>query len=111
MKHLQFDEAKICGSVVDEALRRGLLVSVYDGEEWTLKASANRDAISEVVGITCETVLVFRDPAKLDHGQPSRVGKVFLVHGNGCDVISDYTDNSEMAAILAPASAVSGAMI
>lgn len=106
MKHLQHDESRIVGAIVDAALDKGLLLSVFDGEEWSLKASANLDAISEVVGITSETVLVFRDPSKLDNGQPARVGKVFLVHGNGPDVISDHTDNAETAALAAAGEAV-----
>lgn len=34
------------------------------------------------------------------------VGSVFLVHGNGCDVIGDYSDNPATAGLLAPALAV-----
>jgi len=103
MKHVPANEAAICYAVAASAVKRGLLVSVYDGEEWSLKLSSCLDAIGEVVGITDETTLLFRDPAALVDCQPRRVGKVLLVHGNGADVISDYSDNAEMAAILAPA--------
>lgn len=103
MKHVPANEAPICYAIAAAAVKRGLVVSVYDGEEWSLKLSSCLDAIGEVVGITDETTLIIRDPFALVDCQPRRIGKVLLVHGNGADVIADYSDNSEMSAILAPA--------
>lgn len=101
------DERQIIDAILDAALSRGLLVSVYDGEDWALNASDSRPAIAANVGATDATSLRFRDPARFDqHGKPASVGSVFLVHGNGSDVISDYSDNAEMAGLLAPALAL-----
>lgn len=104
---LPSDERAIVGAIIDAALSRGLVVSVYDGEEWPVVCSDSRPAIAENVGITDCTTLRLRDPRSRDHnGNFSHVGRVFLVHGNGCDVIADYSDTSEMERLLAPARAL-----
>lgn len=101
------DERQIIDAILDAALSRGLVVSVYDGEEWALSGSDSRPAIAANVGATGYTTLRFRDPARVDqHGKPASVGSVFLVHGNGCDVIADYSDNPEIARLLEPALAL-----
>lgn len=95
MEHLQQIEREIISTLVDDALQAGLLVSVFDGEEYALKLSADRAAILEVIGATDETTLRFRDPARKADGSnlPEAVGAVFLVHGNGSDVLGDWSDN------------------
>lgn len=101
------DERQIIDAILDAALSRGLRVSVYDGEEWALTGSDSRPAIAANVGATGYTTLRFRDPARVDQrGNPASVGSVFLVHGNGSDVIADYSDNAETAGLLAPALAL-----
>ena len=101
------DERQIVGAILDAALARGFVVSVYDGEEWALTGSDSRPAIAREVGATDCTTLRFRDPARLDgRGKAASVGSVFLVHGNGCDVIGDYSDNPATVGLLAPALAV-----
>ena len=98
------DERQIIDAILDAALGRGLLVSVHDGEEWALTGSDSRPAIAADVGATDCTTLRFHDPARFDqHGKPASVGSVFLVHGNGSDVIADYSDNAETSGLLAPA--------
>lgn len=105
---LPLSERKIIGAILDAAASRGLLVSVFDGEEWALKASADFVAARSVIGATCETTLRFRNPAGLDADTvPASVGAVSLIHGNGCDVIHDFTDSPEMAGLLAGALALS----
>ena len=103
------DERQIIDAILDAALSRGLLVSVYDGEEWALTGSDSRPAIAANVGATGYTTLRFRNASRsYSDGVPSRelVGSVYLVHGNGSDVIADYSDNAETAALLAPALAL-----
>ena len=101
------DERQIIDAILEAALSRGLLVSVYDGEEWALTGSDSRPAIAANVGVTDCTTLRFRDPSDRDSLQRARVvGSVFLVHGNGSDVIADYSDNAETAGLLAPALAL-----
>lgn len=107
LSQLPYDERLIIQQIIRSALDRGLLVSVYDGEEWPLILSSNEAAIAGEIGATDETALRFRDPKRLnENGKPDTVGTVYLVHGNGCDVISDHTDNPETVALLSVASAL-----
>lgn len=109
--NLPSDERAIISAVLDAALSRGLRVSVCDGEEWQLTGSDSLPAISSCVGLTDATTLRFRDPSRFDaRGKPAAVGSVFLVHGNGRDVMADWSDNSGMAALLAPALALADEM-
>lgn len=103
--HLLADERQIIAAILAEAMgRRGLLASVFDGEEWAVTGTNNRFDVEREVAATDETTLRFRDPARLDgRGNPALVGSVYLVHGNGSDVIADHTDSREVAEILAPA--------
>lgn len=107
MLDLRHDERQIIAALLDDAAAAGLLVSVYDGEWWAVKPTHDQTAIRLHVGATCETTLRFRNPAKLDErAQAGVVGSVYLVHGNGCDVISDYSDNPATAALVARASGI-----
>lgn len=101
---ITYPERQIVATIVTEALAHGLRVSVYDGEEWTLKGSTDFEAITAAIGTTDTTTLKFRDPRFHDqHGHAEPVGSVFLVHGNGSEVIADYTDSARLKAILARA--------
>lgn len=101
------DERQIIDAILDAALGRGFVVSIYDGEEWALTGSDSRPAIAANVGATGYTTLRFRDPSNRDSLQRAGVvGSVYLVHGNGSDVIADYSDNADIAALLAPALAL-----
>jgi hypothetical protein len=88
-------EKKIIGELVRKALAMNYAVSVYDGEEWPLKQSSDYEAITAEVGATCTTELRFRKTS-----DRTRVGDVLLIHGNEEDVISDHTDNPEVAALV-----------
>lgn len=113
MQFLPDDEQEIISAVLNEASKWGLLVSVFDGEEWALKASPDYSTVQALVGATGETLLRFRDPSTVDDFSRSDdvstaklVGFVQFIHGNGCDVIADFSDNPEMSMLLAPAVAV-----
>lgn len=108
MKDLSICERKIIGALLVDAIEQGLLISVYDGEVWTVKVSASLREIRDAIGTTDMTVLRFRKPAMGGDTDksPKSVGSVVLIHGNECDVISDYTDNEQMAALLKRASAI-----
>lgn len=106
MNDLPKDERDVIVAVLDAAAARGLLVAVHDGEEWACgPVAAPYGNARAVIGATGETRLRFRDPAALPdgHGKPGRVGDLWLVHGNGADVLSDWSDNPAMAALVAPA--------
>ena len=78
-------ERKIINRVIKQALANGWLISVFDGEEYPVKYSREYGKITAEVAATDETRLVIRaaDRAKL--------GTVLFIHGNGEDVLSDYS--------------------
>lgn len=77
-------------------LRDGCTVSVYDGEEWTLKHSADQAALFEAIGTTDGDALNWRDADGNKRGQFS------LVYGNEFGVlIADYSDNAACNALMA----------
>lgn len=106
MLDLAADERRIISALLEDAAAAGLLVSVYDGEEWACQPTADQTAVRLVIGDSDETTLRFRDPATR-----VVVGSVLLIHGNGCDVISDYSDNPAMAALLARANALAASVL
>jgi hypothetical protein len=98
-------EMRIEAQIIDAALAKGCTVSVSDGEDWTVNLSRHRNAILDAIGTTGETVLAFRDKNN------QRIGFVHLVHGNGAEVIHDYTDKPEIDAILKDALSLSEAIL
>ena len=82
-------EMRICNRLVRNALAKGYLISVYDGEEFALKRSASYAAIKSAMFSTDSDQLVFR------RADGTKAGVVLLIYGNGEDVISDYSDNEE----------------
>lgn len=100
-----YPERQIIGAIITEALARGYAVSIHDGEEWALIRSTHRPTIEAEIGATDCTTLRFAKPGLDETGKARKsAGSVFLVHGNGSEVIADYTDNAELEAILKPAS-------
>lgn len=83
-------EAVIARKIVDYALKQGWYVSVYDGGEWALKRSIKREEILDALASTDEDTLRFSDALN------KTVGRMWLIYGNGEDLISDYSDNSAM---------------
>lgn len=107
MIDLAHDERAIIAALLDDAAAAGYLVSVYDGEEWAVKPTHDQTPVRLHIGATDETTLRFRDPAKLnDRGVADVVGSVLLIHGNGCHVIADHSDNAATAALVRRASIV-----
>jgi hypothetical protein len=80
-------ERKIAEKIIDDALAAGNTIDVWDGEEYPLKSSTDKDAILDAMFST--------DADHLYLTKGNRRGWVYLVYGNGCDVISDYTLNIE----------------
>lgn len=98
--HISPVERQIIDAIICDALDMGYLVSVHDGEEWAIKASGDYSAITREIAATDETMLRIRRPGAGNH---TVVGNVWLIHGNGCDVIADYTDSNDVQSILARA--------
>jgi hypothetical protein len=88
-------EAAIIRPIVQRGLDAGYCASVYDGEEWTLERSFDRDRIMAALGNTDEDILRFQDAEQVI------VGSIGLVYGNAPDeVINDYTDCCGIKALL-----------
>jgi hypothetical protein len=92
-EHLSHIEKNIIKLVIEGALRRNWVISVYDGEEWPLKRARDAAAILKETAATDETVYSFRD------AEGTQLGRMYFVHGNDHDVISDMTDNEHMRAL------------
>ena len=88
-------EARIARKIVKDALANGWTVSVNDGEEWTVKRSADSRAILAALCSTDSDILRLRDEAG------DRVGDIMLIWGNDEDLISDHSDNDAMTAFMA----------
>jgi hypothetical protein len=100
-KYATPNDGKIVRKLVDDALAAGLVVSVNDGEEWTVKKSRERAEILGALATTGEDHLRFR------REDGSNVGTVSLIYDNGnegCDVISDHTANEATEALVKGAS-------
>lgn len=80
-------ERQMAGALVDACLARDLMISVYEGEDWAIIRSTDKDAIMAAMFSTDEDQLVLR--RKVD---AVKVGWFQLVYGNsGYDVISNST--------------------
>lgn len=90
-------EKAVVRAVVRQALKTGHTVSLFDGEEWTVKQSSSEKEIMAEVMATDEETLKFRKDGEV-------IGSVFFVYGNSAgEVIADCTACPEVAAILIPA--------
>jgi hypothetical protein len=95
LEYATHHEARIARKIVKDALANGWTVSVYDGDEWTVKSSTDNRAILEAMCTTDSDVLRLRDAAG------ESIGNIWLVWGNDEDVISDHTDSETMADFMA----------
>jgi hypothetical protein len=89
-------ERRILRQVIADALRLGYVLTVHDGEEVTLRRSADAAAVMAALMTTDEDYLHLH---KFDaSGAQAEHGWVRLVYGNdGWDVICDYSVNIEAA--------------
>lgn len=90
------DERRIISALLSDAKGSGLLVSVHDGEEWAVPLTSDYAAARRAFGATGETLLRFASGA----ADALVLGSVWLIHGNGVDVIADYSDNPAMSDLL-----------
>lgn len=80
---MTFIERLIVKQVVADLLKAGYTISVQDGEEITLKQSTDRKAIMAALATTGEDRLFVYKPN-------CKASFVYLIWGNGCDLIADY---------------------
>lgn len=78
-------ERMIADRLVAHLLRRGYLLDVNDGEETVLHKADTFDAVWKAMFSSDEDYLTVRDATG------ERVGAIWLIWGNGFDVISDYS--------------------
>lgn len=83
-------ESKICRRLVATILKAGHMISVCDGEEWTVKLSRNSRQIIRALFTTDSDLLGIRN------AMGESLGYVELIYGNdGFDVIADYSESLE----------------
>lgn len=87
-------ERGIVTRLLRAALANGYTVSVYDGEEWTLRNSKRIVQIMAALATTGEDVLQFRD------SEGFSIGKVWLIWGNDEDLISDHSDSDTISSLV-----------
>ena len=98
---LSQDEYAIMSATVDALLAAGFPLTVFDGEEDTVKASRDREAILNALRTTDDDYLIVEDGSKTKW--------VRFVYGNsGWDVINDYSTSLER--ILAPVNALADSL-
>ena len=89
-------ERGVATRLVRAALHAGYAVSVYDGEEYTVKRSRKESQILAALATTGEDMLVIRDATG------ERLGVLCLIWGNeesGECLIANHTDNDAMEAL------------
>lgn len=90
MEYAKPGERTVARKLVRTLLGKGLSISVYDSEEWTVKQSTNEAEILNALATTDEDQLLVRD------AEGDKVGWFYLVWGNdpsGEELIADHTDN------------------
>jgi hypothetical protein len=82
-------------NLVDYALAQGLVVSVYDGEEWQLKKSKDAKAICEAIESVDEASIIIRDADPFITAYTARA--YISAYGLGDDeTVIDHTANEWM---------------
>ena len=99
---LDKDERKIISKLLDAILADPLChVEVPDEEGVSLRPSRDRRQVERGTAAAGETYyIVFRAQP---NGDLHRVGFIRLIHGNGVDVISDYSDKADLERLIQPA--------
>lgn len=87
-------EGTACAALIDAILAKGAMISVNDGEEWTVKGSTDKGEIIRALFTTDGDTIRARDAEK------NKLGDFYLIYGNsGEEVIGDYSDNDFCNAI------------
>lgn len=88
-------EKTAAGKIIDRALAKGFLVSVYDGEEYAVKRSGKR---AEIMGALQSTD---SDTLRIRAADGSQIGSIFLVWGNSPEeIVCDCSDNPAIAELV-----------
>lgn len=106
--HMDRNEAKVIDCLIRDALALGCAVSVFDGEEWSIKNSTDYPAITAQIAATDITTV--RVTKKIDPAQP-QVATFMFVHGNApSEVLADMTDTPFARSLIIGAEACANAL-
>lgn len=90
-------ERGIATKLVQAIHKAGFVISVHDGEEFNCEDLSKLASVRAHLATTGEDRLFFRKP-----GETQYAGWIWLIFGNGEDLISDYTANETTEALVAP---------
>ncbi|WP_258086593.1 hypothetical protein [Xenorhabdus bovienii] len=98
MKQLPYSEKVIITNLIDSILsNKELAICVRDEEYVAVKTTRNKEKILSAIGDTELTILKVKRLTgnKIEKNFPEvdELGYILLVHGNGGEVISDYTES------------------
>lgn len=79
-------ERELATRAVDALLAAKLSISVWDGEAFALRRSTDRAAILAALGTT-------DDDRLYAYSNGVRLGSVWLIWGNDCDLLSDWSES------------------
>lgn len=85
--HMRRDEADVADALLTAFFNRQLTVSIHDGEEWSVKKSTDRAELERETAATGVTGY------RLRTADGEYAGFFTLIHGNGRDVIHDWSAN------------------
>lgn len=88
-KYLSNHEAKILSLIFTDAIAKGMVISLHDGEEWALKRCNDVETLLNEAAQTGQDTFRFRDAAG------EGVGSVYCIYGNGNYGLDCITDHSE----------------
>jgi hypothetical protein len=85
--HLDPVEREIIDRLIRDVLAAGHVIWVHDGDAVVLRRSSDHDEIASRIATSFETTLIIESAPDL--------AWIWLIHGNGCDVIGDWTPSAE----------------
>ena len=89
------DERFVVRGIVNRALDKGYLLTVFDGEEFPVLHSDDAEEVMDNLGHCDEEWLHVENDAR------QKIGVIFLVYGNDADeVVCDCTDKPEILEIV-----------
>lgn len=88
-KYTAKGEAIMARRLIAKLLADGMVISIMDGEDWTVRRSTNKAEIVDALATTDHDIVQIRDDAGV-------VGFFMLVYGNaedGSELVADHSDN------------------
>jgi hypothetical protein len=104
LRYASPDERRIVRKLVRSIFSvPGRGVTVYDGEDTTGMLTSAKEVYDHLATTGTDWILVYEGLEKAGPVWAAKhLGTVMLIWGNGEDVISDYSDNATMEALIDP---------